>query len=70
MRLIPPVLAVLMLAGCALSPDTSSRVAASPGAKAGSSNVVVPLARVQQRNDQRRHVCASSGVRANRGGYC
>lgn len=69
MRLIPLALALSMLGGCALSPQVAPRVAASPGAKAGSS-ADIPLARVQQRIDQRRHVCASSGVRANRGGYC
>lgn len=70
MRLIPLALALSMLAGCALSPDATPRVATSPGAKAGSSSAVIPLARVQQRSDQRRHVCAAAGVRANRGGYC
>lgn len=70
MRLIPLALVLSMLAGCALSPDATPRVAASPGAKAGSRSAVLPIASVQQRNDQRRHVCSAAGVRANRGGYC
>jgi uncharacterized lipoprotein YajG len=70
MRLIPLAVALVLLAGCASSPDYRQRAAVSPGSRAGDSSAVMALTRAQQRHDQRRHVCATASVRAARSGYC